>query len=344
MGFTDAKALITGASGSLGRQLAFEMVKRGARPIVHTRQGSDTSYLDSLGLERRTADITVRSELTPLVKGVDAIIHTAARVDFRKNQLSRFVDVNTVGAVDLYHAAAAANVRRFVHISSVVAVGAKPRASLQSDAPIAQRRVDESFEYNLGYLRVPYIMTKRAAEVELMQCAAEGGPELVIVNPSIIVSPSPNGRDRERVRRAFSHFFAPDYPHLVNLVDIRDLVHGILCALEHGTPGRRYIMAGDNISIRDLMLSVSWMVGPTPHLIRVPRPVINAAAHASCFWSTVTTRPKVTFYPDLVKMMDYDWAYSSLKACTELGYRCRSIHETLSDYLSDNFTGSYARP
>jgi dihydroflavonol-4-reductase len=340
----DANVLITGASGSLGRQLAYEMTGRGARPIAHVRQGSDTVFLDSLGLEKRIADITVKSQLPALVAGVDAVIHTAAWVDFRKNRLSQFAGINTIGAVDLYHAAAAAGVRRFVHVSSVVAVGAMPRIGQKNGASVSERRVSETSEFNLGHLRIPYVQTKRAAELELMKRAAEGGPELVVVNPSIIVSPSPGGHDRERVRSAFSHFVAPDYPYLVNLVDVRDLARGILCALERGTPGERYVMAGDNISVRDLMLSVSWLVGQAPHLINIPRPVIDTAAHVSCLWQTITSRPRVSFYPDLVKLMDYDWVYSSLKARNELGYRTRSIQETLHDYLTDTFTGSFARP
>jgi len=299
--------------------------------------------LAGLPVEHVVGSLLDSAALRAANHGVEIVFHLAALAS-DWGPRSRFFEVNAEGTRLALGAARAAGVRRFVHISSVVAIGAAPRKGVREDTPAAQRRVNETFEFNLGHLKIPYIMTKRAAETELMARAAEGGPELIIVNPSIIVSPSPDGRDRERVRRAFGHFVAPDYPHLVNLVDIRDLARGVLCALERGRAGQRYVMAGDNISVRDLMLSVSWLVGRTPHLVRIPRTVIDTAARWSCSWQTITAQSRVLFYPDLVKMMDYDWAYSSLKARVELGYRSRSVQETLGDYLTDNFTGSYARP
>lgn len=340
MDTSGANILITGATGGLGRQLIHHLTGVGLRPIAHCRESSDTAHLDQHGLEKRTADLRDRPALIELVKGVDAVIHTAAMVDFRKDRLTQFTGINTMAAADLYQAARAAGVKRFVHVSTVAAVGAIPRSGLNGERP----RANEDHEWNLDHLRIPYFMTKRSAEIELLRQAEEGGPELVIVNPSIIVAPSRSGDDRTRALRYFSHWFVPDIPNRVNLVDMRDLPPAILAALERGRPGERYILAGDDITAHDLVLLISGILDRAPHLVRIPRPLINIASRGKFLLDRLRGKGKVSVYPDLVRLLDYDWAFSSNKARRELGYKNRPIHVTLEDLLTNNFVGSWMIP
>ena len=206
---------------------------------------------------------------------------------------------------------------------------------------VSQVRADEDFGFNLSHLKIPYIMTKRAAEEELLGRAAEGPTELVIVNPSIIVAPSRSGDDRAVAVRAFSRWFMPGFGNLVNLVDIRDLAPGIIRALGRGRPGHRYILGGDNLSAKDLVLAVSALVDRAPHLVRLPRPALNLAARLAVTVNKLRGQGKISFYPDLVKLIDYDWAFTSAKARRELGYCTRSIFTTLEDLLTNNFHGTW---
>ncbi|MEW5993701.1 MAG: NAD-dependent epimerase/dehydratase family protein [Candidatus Zixiibacteriota bacterium] len=345
MDVNTAGILITGASGSLGKQLIYEFSQRGIRPVAHVRPSSDTSFIDRLGLEIRYADLRSPTELRALVEGFDAVIHTAAWVNFRQDRLPRFTGINTFGAVELFKAAQKAEVKRFVQVSTVAAIGAL-RRSEDTESPLLEnaRPVNEAHSFNLGHLRIPYIMTKRTAEEELLGLAAEGPTELVIVNPSIIVAPSRTGDDRGKALKKLNRFIVPDFPQRLNLVDIRDVAPGIIAALEKGRPGERYILAGDNISAKDLVLAVSSILGRAPHLLRIPRALLNVAARWSLWYSRLLGRGKVSFYPDLVKLLDFDWVYSSLKARRELGYQNRALHITLTDLLNNNFVGSYAKP
>lgn len=335
--------LVTGSSGSLGKQLLYELSQTDARPIAHLRPSSDSSFVDSLNLEKRHADLRIRPELAALVDGVDAVVHTAAKIDFGREKLTEFTGINTIGAVDLYRAAAKAGVKRFVHVSSVAAVAGRPRTE-NGTARNSPPRSNEATEFNLGHLRIPYIMTKRAAEEELCKQAAQGGPELVIVNPSIMMAPSPTGDDRQRMLKTFSRPVMPAFPNLVNLVDVRDVAVGVLKALELGHAGERYILAGDDITVRDLVLAVSDLVGRTPHLMTPPKWVTRAFARSSLIWGRLKGSSRISYYPDLVKLTDYDWSFSSIKAREELGYTPRSIFISLKDLLTENFTKSYARP
>jgi len=342
MADNNEKILITGSTGSLGKQLVYESVSRGMRPIAHHRKGSDTTYIDSLGLDKRVADLRDSSQLNSIMNGVDKVIHTAAWVNFRRDKLTQFTGINTFGAVNLYKAATKAGVKRFVHVSTIAAVGARRRddeLGNGSKPPL----VTEEIEFNLGNLYIPYILSKRAAETELLKLADEGGPELIIVNPSVIVAPSRSGDDRGKALKIFSRFFLPEYLNWVNLVDIRDLAPAIINALSMGRHRQRYILAGDNIMARDLVLTASATLGKVPHLVRPPRLLVIAAARLSLWWATVLNRGKVRFYPDLVRMIDYDWIFSSRKAREELNFKSRSIHITIDDLFSNSFTGTYLK-
>jgi len=344
---TGKKILITGASGSLGKQLIYEFSRCGCHPIAHVRENSDTTFIDSLGLQKRVADLRNREQLAALVDGVDGVIHTAAWVSFRQDRLTQFTGINTFAAVELFKAAQKAGVQRFVHVSSVVSVGAIRRANgdeASRQIGTVPQRVSETDEFNLGHLRIPYIMTKHAADVELRKLAADGTTELVTVNPSTIVAPSRTGDDRAKALKMFSRIAMPGFHNRVNLVDIRDVAPGVIAALERGKAGERYILAGDNITARELVLTVSQVLGKIPHVMRIPRRFINLFGRVAPVWARLTGKGKIKFYPDLVKMLDYDWAYASGKARRELGYRNRSIFITLDDLLNNRFIGTYLKP
>lgn len=339
MNLRESTLLITGATGSLGKQLVYECLQRGISPIAMVRRESNTSYLDNHNIEKRMADIRNRPEIEAAMQGIEAVIHCVAWVNFRQDKLTQFTGINTIGALDTYRAAAKAGVKRFVQVSSIVAVGANPRTSDHERLPI-----NEDWLFNLEHLRIPYIMTKRAAEMELGKAAAEGGPELVVVNPSIIAAPSQTGDDRGKASKTFARRFLPDLPNLVNLVDIRDVAPAILTAVEKGRAGERYLLVGDNIAARELILKVAGLLGRRPHLIGLPTWFYMSAAHAAVAWNKLTGKEKTSFYPDLVRLKEYDWAFSNAKARVELGFAPRPLQSTLEDLLSNNFVGTYMKP
>lgn len=336
------RILITGASGSIGQQLIYELIRQGRRPIAMVRQESNIAYLDSLGLEKRVADLRNEEQLAQAVQGIDAVIHAAAWVNFRQDKLTQFTGINTFGAVNLYRAATRAGVKKFIHVSSVAAVGGVPRSSGTGTGE--RTAADETFAFNLNQLRVPYIMTKHAAEVELRKLHEEDGPELVIVNPSIVVAPSRSGDDRGKARQRFRFRVLPRLNNYMNLVDIRDIAPAIVTSLEKGRAGERYILAGENITAVELVRMASLMLNLKPILIPIPRFVLNLAAHIAVAWNRLTGRSKQSFYPDLVKMLDYDWAWDSSKARAELGFNPRPLKQTLTDILANDFRGTWLRP
>ncbi len=341
---TDGKILIMGASGSLGRQLIYELTNRGSSPICHVRESSDTEYIDSLDLEKRSVDIRQIDQFPKLMEGIDSVIHTAAWVNFRKDRLTQFTSINTIGSLELFKAAVQAGVKRFVHVSTIASVGACERKS-NGNGESEPTPLNEATEYNLKHLKIPYIMTKRAAEEELYKVEERGATELVIVNPAIIVAPSRTYDDRTAaVQRFFKNFILPDFGNVVNLVDLRDVAPGILAALDKGRSGERYILGGDNISVHNLVLAATALLSRVPHLMRIPRPFLRLAARTAAARGAIYGHGQVDFYPELLKTLDYDWVYSSAKARNEFNYHTRSIQATLRDMLENDFVGTWKRP
>ena len=341
--FDGQQVLVTGATGNLGSQIVFELHKAGYRPVVHVRESSDTRFIDSLGLEKRIADIRQTEKLDSVVAGIDVVIHTIGWPNFRQDRLTQFTGINAMGAVQMLAAAQKAGVKRFLHVSTVAAIGARKRTP--NGRPVdPYALLDENAEFNLGHLHIPYIMTKHAAEKELWAQAEKGKTELVMVNPSIILAPSRSGDNRSKAVTRFSYPVLPELHNQINFVDIRDVAPAVIKAAESGRAGERYILAGDDISGRELVLTASALLGKTPHLLRIPRWIINIAARLTLYWSKLAGKSKVSFYPDVVKLLDYDWVYSSRKAREELGYQHRSLVATLSDLLSNHFYGTWLQP
>ena len=103
-------------------------------------------------------------------------------------------------------------------------------------------------------------------------------------------------------------------------------------------------LAGENITAIELVRMASRLLNRKPVLVPVPRSLLNTAAHLIAAWNRSTGRSKQSFYPDLVKMLDYDWAWDSAKAKTELGFKPRPLQETLTDILTNRFSGTWMRP
>jgi dihydroflavonol-4-reductase len=234
MNLQKEKILMTGCSGRVARQIIYELDKINVKPIAHLRESSNSNYVDSLGLEKRFADLREREQLPDLVEGIDYIIHTVARINFHQDRTTQTAGLNTIAAIDLFKAAKAVGVKKFVHISSTGAIGGVPRDRITEHLKGDVNLADESHEFNLEHLRIPYIQTKHMAEVELKKLCNGTGTELVIVNPSIIMAPSRNKDDQESASKRLPKFVVPDIRNRINLVDLRDVAKGIIAALKFG--------------------------------------------------------------------------------------------------------------
>jgi dihydroflavonol-4-reductase len=192
--------------------------------------------------------------------------------------------------------------------------------------------LDEDSAFNLGRVRVDYIHAKRAAERRAVE-AAEHGRRVVVVNPAYLLGPE--DYERSEMGRFCARFwkgqlwFAP--PGGYNFVDVRDAAAGHLLAAEHGRPGRRYILGGENHTFASFLSLLADVAGLRPRGVLVlPATALTGVAGAM---ETAAWLTRKTPFPSLqqARLNRYHWFYRWERARRELGYRSRPLVETLLD-------------
>jgi dihydroflavonol-4-reductase len=266
-------------------------------------------------------DVLDEVSLRRAAAGADAIFHLAARVDFRLDDPQGMWRVNVEGTENLIRAAEAAGAGRLVHVSTIGAVG----------APTEPVPVDETFEWNLGPLAIPYFRTKREAEERALQSSRAGFP-VVVVNPSITIAPPWSGR---RPRAALARLLSgPALPFSIrtglNLLDQRDAAVTIAAAARHGRPGERYLVTGENKSLDDLLALVETITGVRAPHRHVPRGALVAGAAVLEGAARVLGRtPRA--HRSLARLAGFYWFYDAAKARRELGHTSRPLASTLEE-------------
>jgi dihydroflavonol-4-reductase len=313
------RVAVTGATGFLGHHLCVGLIASGAEVTALVRAFSDTSRLKALGVRCQVAPLDEPVLLAEACRGRDLLFHLAGAVDFN-NDWDRCRKVNVDGTANVLRAAAQAGVRRVVHTSSIVAVGATRR-------PV---RLSESSPWNLDGKRVPYVTTKH--EGEQLALTFRGGPEVVVVNPASVIGPDDySGSEFGMMCRRFWQGRIP----LVfgggnNFVDVRDVAAGMLKAAELGRTGERYILGGTNLSYTAFNSELARAAGRTIFRYRLPTFVARiGAALGDRFRKKRSKRPLLSSAQ--ARLLGLFFYFDCSKARNELGYTARPLRETLAD-------------
>jgi dihydroflavonol-4-reductase len=244
------RVYVTGATGFVGSHVAAELRAQGAEV-----RDERVDLLDRAGIERA-------------VEGCDAVFHVAALYSYSA-PASAFERVNVEGTRVVLEACVVKGVRRLVHTSTAGTCGpVRGREANEDDAPPAWE------------LAVPYKRTKLAAE-RLVLAAAGEGLDAVVVNPTTPVGPgdakpTPTGRMIAGVARGRIRAYLAGTG--LNVVDVRDVARGHLLAYEKAKRGERYLLGGENVSLRELFARIARLAGRRPPRMRIPYAAARAAA------------------------------------------------------------------
>jgi dihydroflavonol-4-reductase len=318
------KALVTGATGFVGAAVARLLLQQGWQVRVLVREGSDRRNLGSLAVEIATGDLTQPATLDPALRGCDALLHVAA--DYRLGALDpeHLYRNNVEGTRNVLSAARRTAVARIVYTSSVATVGLPADgAPGREDTPVA-----------LGEMIGHYKRSKFLAEQVALEAALAGAP-VVIVNPSTPigpgdVKPTPTGQivlDAAAGR-------TPAYVDTgLNIVHVEDVAAGHLLALQRGRIGERYILGGQDMTLREILTAIAHLVGRKPPRVRLPRALVLPIAYAAEAVARITGRPgRITV--EAVRMAKKPMYYSSAKAVAELGYQWRAPTLAFADAIT----------
>jgi dihydroflavonol-4-reductase len=308
------RALVTGAAGFIG---------------AHVAQALREAGWEVRGLDRATAadvvaDVTDSAAVQRAAEGCDAVFHLAAIYSYARRDAEAMRRVNVEGTRAVLAAAARAGVSRVVMTSSCATCGPVPgRAATEADHPP---------EWELG---IAYKRSKIDSE-ELALQAARDGFDVVVVNPTTPVGPgdarpTPTGAMVAGVAsgriRAFTNT-------AINVVAVQDVAAGHLLAFEHGRRGERYLLGGEDVSLRDAFAMIARHAGRTPPRLAVPHRLALGAAWAADRTLRLAGREPKLLNLDEARLARVPMRFSCAKAQRELGYAFRPADEALHDAVA----------
>ena len=316
------KALVTGASGFVGSAVLRHLVDAGHDARVLMRPSSDPRNIEGVACEPVVGDLTDPVSLRKAAAGCDAVFNVAADYRLWVADRDEMYRANVDGTRNILLAAAEAGAARIVHTSSVAAIG------YRDDGDPADEDTPEDIERMIG----PYKRSKYLADAEARRLAAEEGVPVVVVNPSAPfgprdIKPTPTGR----MVVAFATGRMPAYIDTgLNVVHVDDVAQGHLLAHARGVIGERYILGGDNMTLRDILLVLAEHLGRAVPRIRLPRvPLFPGAWVSEIVGRLAGFEPALTL--DALRMAEHRMYYSSAKACRVLGYAPRPGADALRD-------------
>lgn len=308
-------ALVTGASGFLGWHVATRLLERGRPVRVLAR---DPSRLHELDVETVAGDLREPASVANAVAGCGVVFHVAADYRLWARRPEELYRSNVDGTRNVLAAARTAGVERVVYTSTVGCIGVPPNGV-----------GDEGLPVSLAEMAGAYKRSKFLAEQVALEFARSGFP-VVIVNPTAPVGdhdrkPTPTGK----IIVDFLRRRMPAYVDTgLNVVDVRDTAEGHLLACERGRAGERYILGGENLTLRQIFEKLEAISGLKAPAVRLPYAVAYAAGLASTAWANVSgAEPRAPI--DAVRMARKKMWVTHSKAARELGYRAGSADRAL---------------
>jgi len=313
---------ITGANGHIGCNITRLLLEEGheLRLLVHQRQDS----VAELGAELVRGDVTDAAAMAGLVRGMDAVVHTAGRISIdgdRDGSLSR---VNAVGTRTVVGACLSERVGRLVHFSSIHTYDPFPL-----DQPLDETRPPVSHRASA------YDRSKLEADQAVLAGVAQGLGAVMVAPTSVI---GPNDHYPSLLGQAVIDIVRGRMPVLVpggyDFVDVRDVARGVMAALTRGRAGEKYLLSGHYLTIRELAALIGQASGrrapqtvlPT-WLLRGLVPVFRGVARAG-------GKPPLLTEESLRALIESNPQVSSRKAADELGYTRTPAAETIGDTIA----------
>jgi len=313
-------AFVTGATGFLGSHVARVLSDQGANLRLLVRPTSNLKNLQGLNAETATGDLRDAASLEKAISGCDTVFHVAADYRLWVRDPNEMYRSNVEGTRALLEAARKNAVRRIVYTSSVATMG-----FTSSGSP-----ADEDSPVSLADMIGHYKRSKFLAEQVAIE-AGRNGMQVVTVNPTTPIGeqdikPTPTGR-------IVVDFLKRKFPAYVEtgliLVDVKECARGHIAALEKGKSGERYILGGENLTLKQILDKLGAITGLPSPSIKLPYFFAFATGVVD---EMITGRllggnPRATI--DTVRMGKKMMFANSAKSERELGWKIVSVDSAL---------------
>ena len=287
------------------------------------RKGSNRGNLAGLDIEVHDGDLLDTNSLERAAEGCAGLFHVAADYRLGARDPSQLYRSNVEGTRNVLNAARLAGVRRVVYTSSVATIG------ISGDGTPGDETTPSALHNMIGH----YKRSKYLAE-EVVQQAARDGLPVVIVSPSTPVGPgdvkpTPTGR---LVLDAAAGRMPAYVDTGLNIVHVDDVAAGHLLAYERGRAGERYILGGQDMSLRQILEIIAALTGRRAPRVRLPYAAVLPIAYLAEGYARLTgTSGRITL--EGVRMSRKLMYFSSAKAASELGYSSRPPAQAFEDAI-----------
>jgi dihydroflavonol-4-reductase len=314
------KVFLTGSTGFIGSHVAHACAAQNIELRLLTRKTSSLAAIESVPAQIVVGDLSQPESLRSAIRGCDALVHVAADYRLWVRDPKLMYAVNVEGTRGLLRIAREEGVAKVVYTSSVATMGFKADGTI----------VNEDTPVTLADMIGHYKRSKFLGEQEAIQ-AAKAGQHVVILNPTTPIGPgdakpTPTGK-------IIVDFLNRKFPAYVdtglNLVDVTEVARMHVVALERGTPGERYILGGENLTLKQILDRMSAITGLPSPTMKVP----NAVAMIFAFFDETITgklrgkEPRATV--EAVRMGKKMMFASSAKAEGELGFQVLPVYPAL---------------
>ncbi|MCC7085242.1 MAG: NAD-dependent epimerase/dehydratase family protein [Pirellulales bacterium] len=326
------KAFVTGATGFIGAWLVRELAERGLTVHALTRRSKpqpppgfapgEGPNWDHPNIRLVDGDIADRESLRRGMAGCSHVYHLAGYAKNWARDRQTYFDINVVGMRNVCEVASELAAQRVVWTSTMLTFGPTRTGEI----------ADETHEQSIDHCLTEYERSKRAAEFDAVRFAADGIP-VVIVNPGRVFGPG-YLNEGNSISLVIDLYDRGKMPVIMgggkvgNWVFVQDVVQGLIRAMQRGRPGEKYLLGGENLSLKQFLKIVDRVTGRRHFQITIRRPGAMVYAYFQqqrARWFGVY--PQIT--PSWVRVFLADWAYSSAKAQRELDYQITPIEDAV---------------
>ncbi len=316
--------LVTGATGHIGNVLVKELIQRGEKVRVLVLPNEDLTPLDGLDLEIVNGNVLDKTSLETAFIGVEYVFHLAGIISIMPGKDDFVHDVNVNGTCNMLEAAKKAGVKKFIHTSSIHAFKRVPHGIV----------IDENIPIDPECAVAAYDQSKAEATLAVMRAVQEGLPAVVVCPTGVIGPYDFKGSEigvliQDWMKYKLNFLIEGNY----DFVDVRDVVQGMIQAREKGKVGQIYILSGELIKVADLWRLVKELLDVRSYFINIPVKFASFVAKFTQSWYRMTkSKPRFTTYS--IETLHTNAVISNAKARSTLGYKTRSLRESIKDTVT----------
>jgi nucleoside-diphosphate-sugar epimerase len=313
--------LITGATGFLGSCIARMLIRDGHRVRALKRKNSSLSLTGETtgAIEWVEGEVNDVVALEEAMTGVTRVCHCAAMVSFHPRDAQTMYHINVEGTANVVNAALAAGVERFIHVSSIAALGRDKKRT----------HLDEKSTWVESSGNTRYAVSKYRSEQEAWRGHAEGLP-VAIVNPAVIIgSGFWNGGSARFFDQIYKGLKFCPVGHS-GFVDVRDVAAFTCQLLQSDITGERYVLSAENLSYRAFFEQIAQALGVPPPSIPVQPWLAEVAWRVEWLKEKLLgVEPVVT--KESARSSVSSYTYGNEKSLTLPGFQYRPLAQTIQD-------------